>query len=235
LIKQEKSSIHLIANALANASTSVYGTTLAHVKRSAAANALIPDDFHGMGVLAKRLNPSWYGGTPEGGLRAGITDALLSPEMMLELKRMGYNPINTRAFSTGTDSIAAPDSVRAALFNAAGIREFMGVNLLEFGEFGVGQRYNAIFDELAGSTTYPSHGGSGSSAFDGAAEEIIIFLDRSRDCLFRANQLEEEASNVLTIQPDDQFFARQKKVGYYANMWEGRLISDDRGIMGLIV
>ena len=71
--------------------------------------------------------------------------------------------------------------------------------------------------------------------FDGAATEIIIGIDRSKPSLYRAVSLDEDASADFVLAPDDQFVARQKKIGYYGSMSEGRMIVDDRALLGLIV
>jgi len=40
---------------------------------------------------------------------------------------------------------------------------------------------------------------------------------------------------VFSIFPDDQFVTRQQKVGFYGGLEEGRVILDNRAIVGLIV
>lgn len=238
LLKMERTSVNQICQALANASTN----SLTHVIRSNVAGSFLAADFIDIGVRAKRINTSWFKGTPEGGTQGGVTDMLMSPEMVASIKRMSYNPVNTRQFvaagtaADGDSGLAAPEAVRAALWSAAGLTNFMGVNILEFNEFGRGQRYNSIFDELAGSTNYAKlDGTTGAAAFDGAATEIVIAIDRSKPSLYRAVSLDEDASADFTLVPDDQFVARQKKIGYYANVNEGRMIVDDRALLGLIV
>ena len=67
---------------------------------------------------------------------------------------MAYNPISTKgpdltsAPAAGDDTITAPEAVREQLFNSGGLPEFYGVSIMEILEFGVGKKFNTIFDTV---------------------------------------------------------------------------------------
>ena len=234
LYKQENFSVGPLMAALAAASTN----GRKHVQRTVSSGRLVPADFNKLLTLGARLNTSWLGGTPVGGSR-DISDLMMSPESMEELRAMAYNPINTKEapYSSATkDSIAAPESIREQLFNAGDIPSFMGKTLHVFNEFGKGRRFNTVFDVAAGSTQYAQDDGStGAAVFDGDNSEIIVGLDRGRDPLIRLVATDSETGSEFVTELDDQFYARrQSKIGFYGSMEEGRLILDPRPIVGLI-
>jgi hypothetical protein len=208
LLKQERTSANLVLTSAANGQTGGSAATFRHVFRSAAPNRFVLEDLNKMFTKIKRINASFVGGTPSGA-RRGITDLIISPEITEELRAMAYNPVNTKiapvaaastSYTAGNAPITAPDSVRNQIFNQSGLPEFFGVALMEINEFGVGRRFNTIFDTVAGATTYSDHSsiqayGGTATAFDGAAEEILLGIDRSRDSLIQfANT---EFSNLL--------------------------------------
>ena len=91
LLKQERTSATLLMTALANASTN----SKAHVQRANVAGRFLLADLNELLTLAKRINTSWAKGTPATGARTGITDILVSPEIVEQIRAMAYNPINT--------------------------------------------------------------------------------------------------------------------------------------------
>jgi len=225
LLKQEKTSANLLLGALANAQTN----GKKHVQRANTNGRFLLADLNELFTLAKRINTSWIGGTPDARQGRGLTDIIVSPEVVQELRAMAYNPINTKsspAGGTGTDGIAAPDDMRTAIYNSAGIPEFYGVAIMEINELGRGQRFNTIFDTVAGSTAFTNAAGGNSAAFDGAAEEIIIGLDRGRESLIRAVAVDSENGSEFSLTADDQYSVRQKKIGYFGSMEEGRMVLD---------
>ena len=241
LLKQERNSAAMLLRALAQAQTKIKGTDTYHVIRSQEANTLKLHDFNRMFTLIKRIYASWSGGTPSSARARGLTDLIVSPEIVQELRAMAYNPINTKAGVTsgtgdGVTSIALPDEQRKAIYNNAGVPEFYGVNIMEIHELGIGYKYNDLFDFFAGANAYAGHAGSGTAAFDGATEEILIGLDlASMDSLLRPVAVDAENGSEFRVSPDDQFVARSGKVGFYGALEEGRLILDDRVITGIIV
>mgnify|MGYP001267098014 CR=1 FL=1 len=232
LLKQEKTSASMIMTALANASTN--GEK--HVIRSAQADRFLLSDLNKLFTKAKRINTAWTGGTPAERRGRGITDLLVSPEIVEEIRGLAYNPINTKG--TNTD-IPGTDSMRDAIFNSAGIPEFYGVSIQEYNEMGDGQKWNSTFDVAAGNTEYDDHYAVGSSpaktTFDGASEQILVGVDLSRESMIRAVATDSESGDEFSLVADDQFVTRQSKIGYYGSLEEGRMIIDDRVLLGLIV
>lgn len=237
LLKQEKTSANLLLGSLAAAVTN----NKRHVQRSNTAGRFLLEDLNELFTLAKRVNTSWLGGTPESRGGRGITDIIVSPEVVQELRAMAYNPINTKgapiqgASAGHQNGIAATDEMRTAIYNSAGIPEFYGVSIMEINELGRNQRFNSVFDAVAGSTVFSNAAGTISSAFDGATEEIIIGLDRSRDSLIRAVAVDSENGSEFSLSADDAYNTRQAKIGYYGSLEEGRMVIDNRALFGKIV
>jgi hypothetical protein len=233
LLKQEKTSASMIMTALAKASSN--GEQ--HVIRSAQKGGFLLSDLNKLFTKAKRINTSWTGGTPADRRGRGITDLLVSPEIVEEIRGLAYNPINTKGDNT---DIPGTDSMRDAVFSSAGIPEFYGVSIQEYNEMGNGQKWNTIFDTAAGTTTYDDNyaaTGGGDRAFDGSAgkEQILVGVDLSRESMIRAVATDSESGDEFSLVADDQFVTRQSKVGYYGSLEEGRMIIDDRVLLGLIV
>lgn len=233
MLKEENISAKLILGALAAASTN----SKAHVQRAASAGVLIPKDINELRTLAKRIAPAWTGGTPAGRGR-GFTDLLISPEVTELILDLAYNPVNTSKgpTSTNTTGVTIPEVDRKRLFDAAGVMEFMGLNLMEFYELGVGQKWNTLFDVIAGSTTYAqADGTTGAAEFNGANEEIIIGIDRTRESMFQLVATDQDTGSELNFNVDDQYSVRQEKVGFYGRKREGRVVLDNRALSAKIV
>jgi hypothetical protein len=238
LLKQEKTSASMIMTALANGNTN--GEQ--HVMRSAQAGRFLLSDLNKLFTKAKRINTSWTGGTPAERRGRGITDLLVSPEIVEEIRGLAYNPINTKgadgnAPSGNTNGIAGTDSMRDAIFNSAGIPEFYGVSIQEYNEMGNGQKWNTVFGTAAGSTTYADNyavTGAGVATIQ-SSEEILVGVDLSRESMIRAVATDSDSGDEFSLVADDQFVTRQSKIGYYGSLEEGRMIIDDRVLLGLIV
>tara|TARA_A100001201_G_scaffold82148_2_gene73147 strand:- start:659 stop:1813 length:1155 start_codon:yes stop_codon:yes gene_type:complete len=240
LLKQERTSGNLLLGALANASTTIDGATKKHTFASNQAGRFLLDDLNALLTLAKRIRPSFAGGTPVAG-SAGITDLIVSPETVEDLREMAYNPINTRdadgaAAATGDNMVAAPDSVRAGMYTSAGIPEFYGVSVMEIHELGPNKKFTKIFAGLAGSAQMDDNPNGGDSAFDhGDADDLVIGIDRSRDAFVRAIAVDSETGSEFSLVADDQYSVRQQKIGYYGSIEEGRVVLDDRAIVGVAI
>lgn len=237
LLKQERTSASLVMAALAAASTN----SKQHVQKANQAGRFLLADLNELLTLAKRISTSWANGTPAGGARAGLTDILVSPEIVEQIRSMAYNPINTVSGITaagGTASsvgIPATDEMRSAIYGSAGIPSFYGVSILEFVEMGKGQKFNTIFDTTADATTFTKADGTSSGAFDGSTQEILVGIDRSRESLLRVVATDPDSNSEFTLVADDQFSIRQNKIGYFGSMEEGRMILDNRALVGKIV
>lgn len=237
LLKQERTSASLVMAALAAASTN----SKQHVQKANQAGRFLLADLNELLTLAKRISTSWANGTPAGGARAGLTDILVSPEIVEQIRSMAYNPINTVSGITasgGTASsvgIPATDEMRSAIYGSAGIPSFYGVSILEFVEMGKGQKFNTIFDTTADSTAFTKADGTSSGTFDGSTQEILVGIDRSRESLLRVVATDPDSNSEFTLVADDQFSIRQNKIGYFGSMEEGRMILDNRALVGKIV
>jgi hypothetical protein len=215
MLKQERTSANLLMTALANASTGNSSTAADnyHTFRSAAAGRFTLNDLNKLFTKIKRINASFVGGTPSGA-RRGLTDLIVSPEIIEEIRGMAYNPVNTKgslAAAAGSNNtattapIAATDEIRNQVFSQAGIPEFFGVSI-----GGTAQQFLAT-------------------------EQIVVGLDRSRDALVRAVAVDADSGSEFTLTADDQYTLRQGKIGYYGALEEGRMVLDNRALVGLIV
>jgi len=248
LLKQETNAWAVALNALANASTSsVTASSVgitglkagSHVISAASESTFQLADLNKLMTLNKRINQSWAGGTPDAAYSNGITDLYVSPEIKEQIRAFAYQPMNTRAGSTGSGSdtstsIALPDSIRTDVFNQAGMQEIYGVNIVELNELGIGQKYNTLFDEFDSGNIGPN-GTSGAHAFSAAADEILVGVDNSKGAFVRAIAQDSDTGDTFTTQPDDQFTQRNERIGFYGSLEEGRVCIDSRAIVGLTV
>jgi hypothetical protein len=242
LLKQERTSATLLMASLAGAS--IKTSPLFQNKqifRTDTADTVLIDDFNKLMTLAKRINTSWIGGTSTTRTR-GITDIICSPEVVGSIRAMAYNPVNTRggdgAGAAATDGsqnpLAAPEQLRNELYQNAGLDSFMGVNILEFNEMGKGEKFNTIFGTASAAATYKTYDGARNAAFAGATDEIIVGVDRTRDSLMRVVATDPDSNSELNLIADDQYSVRQNKIGYYGQLEEGRVVLDNRVLLGLI-
>jgi len=243
MLKQERNAANLVLGALSEASTK--GKDHIITANNAGESRLILDDFNRLLTLGKRINTSWTGGTPDSGIGGrGVTDLIVSPEVVQGLREMAYNPINTRG-SAGVvgasdtanagkaigGNIAATDSMREAIYSNAGIPEFYGINIMELQEMGKDQRFNKLFG------AYADNNGASTTAktFDQDSHEIVIGLDKRVESMLRAVATDSETGSEFSLVADDQYSVRQSKIGYYGSIEEGRIILDNRALFGIIV
>jgi hypothetical protein len=242
LLKQDRNSAALVFGALAGSGkTDGVASTRgkAHVIGANQSGRLILDDFNRLMTRAKRINQSWAGGTPVGEGNRGVTDLIVSPEVVQSLREMAYNPIATRDVdgskisSTSTTPIPATDSMRDAVYSGAGIPEFYGVSIMEIQEMGKGQRYNKIFAGFSPVVETDALAAPTIATFQDASNEIVLGLDRSRDVMLHAVATDSETGSEFSLAADDQYSVRQNKIGYYGSVEEGRMILDNRVLMGI--
>ena len=236
LLKQERTSSNLLMTALAeakNGNSSEVGNNM-NVFRTTTANVFQLDDINKLITKAKRVNASWSGGTPTGA-RHGITDLIVSPEVVEQIRAIAYNPMNTRVVDSGT-SIPATDVMRNEVWKSSGITEFFGINIMEVLELGKGKRYNDVFGTVSANQNYFTRGSTTvTSVFASGTEQIIVGLDRSRDALVRAIAVDSDTGSEFNLVADDQFSIRQQRIGYYGSLEEGRMVLDNRALVGLIM
>ncbi|MGI9357846.1 MAG: hypothetical protein ACR2ON_00415 [Paracoccaceae bacterium] len=238
LLKQEKTSASMIMTAVANAATNGKD----HVMRGHTAGRFLLADLNKLFTLAKRINTAWTGGTPADRKGRGITDLIVSPEIVEEIRGMAYNPINTKSTGTAADGIPGTDKLRDQVFSTAGIPEFYGVSIMEINEMGVGQKWNELFNLVSttadggGDKDFGAYGdGTAGTVFDEANEQIMLGVDLSRESMLRAVATDSETGAEFDLVVDDQFVSRSQKIGYYGSLEEGRMILDDRVLTGIIV
>tara|TARA_A200000159_G_scaffold164449_1_gene194108 strand:- start:51 stop:1193 length:1143 start_codon:yes stop_codon:yes gene_type:complete len=237
LLKQERNSATLVLGALAEAQTK--GKSHIISANNVGDSRLILDDFNRLLTLGKRINTAWTGGTPDSGIGGrGVTDLVVSPEVVQGLREMAYNPINTRAANgtlAGDGHIPATDSMRESIYSNAGIPEFYGISIMELQEMGKGQRFNKLFETLTnGNIVDSNNDGNNNTAFADANHEIVLGLDKRVESMLRAVATDSETSSEFSLVADDQYSVRQSKIGYYGSIEEGRIILDNRALFGII-
>jgi len=238
LLKQTKTAFNVLATALVKGQ-GTSATAGSQIIGSTTENRFVLDDFNRLITKSKRINSSFNGGTPVGGAKSGITDLLVSPEMVEQLRSMAYNPINTidadGGTPTGNDGQVAPDVLRQELFSAAGLPSFYGINIMEINQMGIDQTFNKLFAAVVTAEGATVVGGGNTGTFAQASDEIVIGIDRSKDALIRPVVVGEGSPSELQVLVDDQFSVRQNKIGYYGKVEEGRICIDDRALIGLAV
>ena len=238
LLKQTKTAFNVLATALVKGQ-GTSATAGSQIIGSTTENRFVLDDFNRLITKSKRINSSFNGGTPVGGVKSGITDLLVSPEMVEQLRSMAYNPINTidadGGTPTGNDGQVAPDVLRQELFSAAGLPSFYGINIMEINQMGIDQTFNKLFAAVVTAEGATVVGGGNTGTFAQASDEIVIGIDRSKDALIRPVVIGEGSPSELQVLVDDQFSVRQNKIGYYGKVEEGRICIDDRALIGLAV
>ena len=233
LVKQERNSWAVILKALAEATTD----GLKHVVCSKTEGRFIPHDLSVLMTRIKRLNVSFAGGTPSNWDSRGLTDLFVSPEIMQDVRGFAYNPVNSVGSTQTTVVPSLPDNVRENIWNAAGMSEIYGVVLHELIEFGVGKKYNSLFDHFAGTDIY---GGGQCDAttpapFADADDELLIGLDLSKEAFIRPVARHAEGGAQFVAVPDDQCVTRAERLGFYGSLEEGRICLDARAVVGITV
>ena len=144
---------------------------------------------------------------------------------------------NGQAYSDSAEGIPGTDSMRDAIFNSAGIPEFYGVSIQEYNEMGVDQAWNKVFNSSAMELimTITTLLLMAKTTFTQDSEQILVGVDLSRESMIRAVATDSESGDEFSLVSDDQFVTRQSKIGYYGSLEEGRMIIDDRVLLGLIV
>lgn len=227
LLKSEYLNWSTLLAALANSRSNATG--LAQVYAAASAGDFKIADVNTLWTKVKRLRTSWAGGTPTSKPGKGLTHLLLSPEMEGKIRAMAYNPQNTTAVPDTNEStvLGLPDSVREQIFRDAGLSSIWGVMIVALNEFGVGQPFNYIFDDL-----YTPAGSE--PTFNAATQEIIVGVDASVPAFLKIVESDAEAGSETVVEPDDQWVRRSEKLGFYAKRREGRIVTDSKAIVGLV-
>lgn len=239
LLKQNTISANVILKALAQAFTG----NSAHLEESAAINRFVLADLNRMITRSKRIVTSFVGGTPDARQGRGITDIICSPELVEELRAIAYNPINTKnapVTSATNTNVQTADVIAEQAFNAAGAPEFYGINVIELNEMGgsglggSSRKFNDIFVTHQSGNIPLAGGASGDQAF-ASDDELVLGIDRSRESLIRPVAVDAENGGEFNLIADDQYSIRQNKIGYFGSLEEGRIVIDDRALVGTAV
>jgi hypothetical protein len=181
---------------------------------------------------SKRIVTSFSGGTPDAARGKGVTDIIVSPEIVESLRAIAYNPL--------VGSVPNADVIAEEAYSAAGAPSFYGINVIELNEMGSSQKFNTAFTAAASAASItPAHGLAGSpntpTAFDDASDELVLGIDRSRESLVRPVAVDAENGGEFNLIADDQYSIRQSKVGYFGSLEEGRVVLDNRALVGVVV
>ena len=242
LVKQERNAWAVVLKALAEGSTTLnIGTVLKHAFSSGAASGSHSFDLDLLNKLMtrmKRISESFAGGTPDPGQAFGVTDLYTSPETMEKIRSMSYQHVS-RGSDTATVTRSqmnnVTDNVRDDIWRSAGMANIWGVVLHELIELGVGHKYNTLFDEMAGATTYTDSAGNNALTF-AATDEVLVGIDASKGAFIRAVARNADTGSTFQALPDDQWnLNRLDKAGFYGALDEGRVCIDSRAIAGLIL
>lgn len=218
----------LITAAAAPAASNIDNTS--HVLNSKISGVFQLEDFNTMLVKIDRMYESYAGGTPDSFNWQGLTDLFMSPEIIAQVRSWAYQPMNTRGgynsagAETNAGVVALPNDIREQIFKAAGMMEIYGINLHKMVEFGVGAKYNTLFANAYAGSFAPS------------TQQAILGFDLSRDVFIRPVIVDDDlGGGSCQVMPDDQFFSRSEKIGFWSRIQEGRAVLDSRAIVSLIV
>tara|TARA_Y100000114_G_scaffold143884_1_gene151878 strand:- start:63 stop:785 length:723 start_codon:yes stop_codon:yes gene_type:complete len=225
LLKQNTISANVVMTALANATTD----SIAHAFPSATQGTFTLADLNTLLTKSKRINTSFAGGTPDSGIAKGVTDILVSPEIVESLRAIAYQPIYA---DNTAGAVPNANVIAEEAYSAAGAPSFYGINVIELVEFGVNAKFSKIF-EAAGTaaSATPAHGAAAFASDD----ELVVGIDRTRDALVRPVATDAENGSEFNLIADDQYSIRQSKIGYFGSLEEGRVVIDNRALLGVVV
>jgi hypothetical protein len=211
LLKQEKTSANLVLGTLADNKDN------SHVAENKVPGSFLLADLNSLLTASKRLHASWSGGTPDR-REDGLNVLLISPEIVEQMREMAFNPINT---SSGIKDTATPgmatDEVRNKLFNSSGeMPNFFGVSLQEIWQLGPNRQFTDIWNGLTGYSD----------------TDLVVALNTNRDSMLKVVATDSESGSEFSLMADDQYSIRQQKIGYYGSLEEGRVVLDNRVILG---
>lgn len=246
LVKQEKNAWAVVLMALAQAWTrTVNGGNLLHVIAGQNAGTFQLADLNNLITRVKRINESFSGNTAVQPYTNGPTDLYVSPEVKGMIRAFAYNPMSTAAqASTGGTSgndvyrnQFLTDDLRNEIYRNAGMQSIYGVVINEMIEFGLGQKYNTLFNSFTGTNiqgSLPAPGGN----WTNGTNQIIVGVDNTRGAFLRPVARQAESGGVFNVLPDGQFDmygTRVEKIGFYGFLEEGRLCLDARAVVGISI
>ena len=231
LAKQNSISANVVMSALANASTVQGGANISHLLSSAVKDKFTLADLNAMMTKSKRIITSFSGGTPDAARGKGVTDIMVSPEIVESLRAIAYQPL-----SAGIQNASV---IAEEAYSAAGSPSFYGINVIELNEMGKGHKFNKTFGAAAtaaGITPAKSDDATPvAEAFTDGHDELVLGIDRSRESLVRPVAVDAENGGEFNLIADDQYSIRQSKIGYFGSLEEGRIVLDNRALVGVVV
>jgi len=237
LAKQNSISANVVMSALANASTVQAGGAVSHLLASATQGKFSLADLNAIMTKSKRIVTSFSGGTPDAARGKGVTDIMVSPEIVESLRAIAYQPIyaDSTAGAVPNASVIAEEA-----YSAAGSPSFYGINVIELNEMGKGHKFNKTFGAAATAAGIsPAHGEAATpgtpTSFVEGSDELVLGIDRSRESLVRPVAVDAENGGEFNLIADDQYSIRQSKIGYFGSLEEGRIVLDNRALVGVVV
>lgn len=231
LYKQEANSFSVLG---AVAAQGTYTTPLAtpyQVLRSQTQGTVLPQDVSRLVTLMSRVNSSWVGGTPAGAGRS-ITTLVGSPEFMEQIRNMAFQALNT---NNTNGALGGPEKFREDIYTSVGNPSIYGMELVNVYDMGVGQKYNIVFSNYAGSNAYPAYGqAAGTAVFSPGSEQVTLGIDKRQDFLARLVETNPDDGSTLEVLSDNQWSNRSETIGYSLKIREGRVALDSRNVVSLI-
>ena len=66
-------------------------------------------------------------------------------------------------------------------------------------------------------------------------DELVLGIDRSRESLVRPVAVDGDNGGEFNLIADEQYSSRQNKIGYFGSLEEGRVVLDNRALIGTLV
>ena len=94
--------------------------------------------------------------------------------------------------------------------------------------------FNSIFRGFSATSIIHHDGSAAVEAFQ-SDDELVLGIDRSRESLVRPVAVDGENGGEFNLIADDQYSIRQNKIGYFGSLEEGRVVLDDRALIGTVI
>lgn len=231
LYKQEANSFAVLGAVAAQSTFNTPLTTKFQVLRSQTQGTVIPQDVNRLVTLMSRVNTATIGGTPAGAGRS-ITTLVGSPEFMEQIRNMAFQALNT---NNTNGALGGPEKFREDIYTSVGNPSIYGMELVNVYDMGVGQNYNIVYANYAGSNAYPAYGqAAGTAVFSPGSEQVVLGIDKRQDFLARLVETSPDDGSTLEVLSDNQWSNRSETIGYSMKIREGRVSLDGRNVVSLV-